>query len=112
MSQADNERFAPLFFGEARPEYSNCDCGRWPKHWHVGEQVFLDIHLPDFCDIRGPYFGPACEELIKADWRPSFDDGLFFWQWCDNFGNEEVVRDLNLGRCTMLALEAHERMKK
>ena len=103
----DRERFAPLF-GITRLRdrlkylcVSHIAYARWEQL--VNDTVKASwVELPDFCDIRGPHFGPACEEMLQARYRLSIIDGLFCWQ-C---GDGNCYSDAKLGLCTMLALEA------
>ena len=111
-SQEDRERFAPLFGWTGTS-------GNWLPPFELIHRYKQDmIHgticvreLPDFCDIREPYFGPACEKLSLSGWFLAWDDGQFIWR--QSFVREPMlIGDPDLGRCTMLALEAQERMKK
>ena len=121
-SQEDRERFAPLF------GFWPClGCGGWNNDTGICRTCLTYFNpstsgLPDFCDIRGPYFGPACEELIRAGWTPGISNlrthvTVFYWLTPDG-GTEidstgHVARsDPNLDRCTMLALEEKRKMEK
>lgn len=103
-SQEDRERFAPLFRytrNNALGHKGWMDKDNWSRYAH---------DLPDFCDIRGPYFGPACEELTRARWNQQYSREKFSWVAPDEVYMEDmstdVISDPDLGRCTMLALEA------
>lgn len=105
-SQEDRERFAPLF------GFWPClGCGGWNNDTGICRTT---SELPDFCDIKGPYFGPACEELLNANAvvnRFPFGNSFYWvWHFDDCVIGTWTVEDDSLGRCTMLALEKKREM--
>ena len=116
----DNERFAPLFgfICKTAKEVFETLAHFDPEDilWSESEEIDFweeSYALPDFCDIRGPYFGPACEELL-TEWllhKNPNNDG--YYEWLQDTPKETIIiSDPDLGRATMLALEAKRRLEK
>ena len=101
-SQADRERFAPLF----GIDVCQCDsCKRGVAH---------NVNLPDFLDPKGEYFGPAIIKLLDAGWVPKGKmivdaDCVARYSWVRGL---EIISDPNPVRATMLALEKQRAMEE
>lgn len=122
-SQADRERFAPLFgwnlydwycpycrvkvpsiavtFSKRHDERAG-GCGRGVEE------------PPDFLDPQGEYFGPAVIKLLDAGWVPKGKmivdaDCVARYSWVRGL---EIISDPNPVRATMLALEKQRAMEE
>ena len=111
-SQEDRERFAPLFgFKDLRVTNETCGLtltSRSPLSDYNGGMRQI---VPDFCNIKGQYFGPACKELGQSGWVMLYDPINKRWSWESRVDHELTQTDHDLGRCTMLALEKQRAME-
>ena len=116
LSQADRERFAPLFgWTGVRGNWLPPNDGLVHRRMHGSLRCW---ELPDFCDTRGQYFGPMVVALTDDGWQ--FDtpcnnlSGKYLWTndgWCPEqkqYRPEKTIEitDEDPGLCTLLAYEA------